>query len=211
MVKNFYDVLAVQQNATQAQLRGRFRELVRSRHPDRFQGAEKEQAEFDFQEITQAFNILNSPASRRAHDLEISQPAAAQQNDPGQLARVYIQRGSKSYKERNFSQAADNFDRACQAQPTNARCWHHLALAASQDRKWRSRAPKAIVRACELEPMNADYLKLAGRILESTGKIERAEHYFNEALKWGGGDPEVEERLRILRKASGKGRGGFFG
>ena len=59
--------------------------------------------------------------------------------------------------------------------------------------------------------MNADYLKLAGRILESAGKIERAEHYFNEALKWGGGDPEVEERLRILRRSSGKGRSGFFG
>ena len=210
MAKNFYNVLAVPQNATRDQLRTRFRELVRTRHPDRFSGEEKERAEIEFQEITQAFNILDNPTSRRAHDLEISRPVAAQQSDPGQLARVYMQRGSKSYKERNFSQAADNFDRACKAQPTNARAWHHLALAASQDRKWRSRAPGAVVRACELEPMNADYLKLAGRILESAGKIERAEHYLQEALKWGGSDTEVEQRLRSLRKSSNKSRS-FFG
>ena len=40
-MKSYYDLLALPQNATTEQIRSRFMELVRQRHPDRFQGAEK--------------------------------------------------------------------------------------------------------------------------------------------------------------------------
>jgi hypothetical protein len=58
--------------------------------------------------------------------------------------------------------------------------------------------------------MNADYLKLAGRIMESAGKLERAEHYYEETLKWGGDDADTEQRLRELRKGSRSGLSGLF-
>ena len=70
MAKDFYAVLAVPRNATEDQIRQRFRELARARHPDRFRGAEKEKAEKDFQEITQAFNVLVDADQRRWHDLD---------------------------------------------------------------------------------------------------------------------------------------------
>ena len=44
MARDFYTVLAVPRNATEEQIRQRFRELARTRHPDRFQGAEKARA-----------------------------------------------------------------------------------------------------------------------------------------------------------------------
>jgi curved DNA-binding protein CbpA len=212
MIKSYYDVLAVPQNATSEQVRARFLDLTRQRHPDRFQGAEKERAEREFQEITAAFNVLSNPERRRQHDLDLARPLVqSQAADPGQLARVYLQRGVRAYKGRNYLEAAENFDRATKAQPDNARAWHHLALASSHQRRWLSRATVAIAKACELEPMNADFLKLAGRICESAGMTLRAEQYYNESLKWGGDDPEVERRLDELRKAAKKSKQGFFG
>lgn len=210
-MKSYYDLLALPQNATSEQIRSRFRELVRKRHPDRFQGAEKERAERDFQDITAAFNVLSNPELRRQHDLELARPQVQRQGaDPSQLARVYLQRGVKAYKEGNYLQAAESFDRATQAQPDNAKAWHHLALTCSRQRRWLSRATSAIAQACELQPMNADYLKLAGRIFESAGMTLRAEQYYDESLKWGGDDPEVERRLAELRKGGKKGKAGFF-
>lgn len=212
MAKNFYNILVVPRNATTGQIRQRFMALARERHPDRFQGAAKERAEKEFQEITEAFNVLSDPERRRLHDLELARPQTQSQGaDPAQLARVYLQRGIKAYKEKNYLEAADNFDRATQAQPENAKAWHHLALACSHQRRWLSRATTAIARACELEPMNVDYLKLAGRIFESAGMTLRAEQYYNQSLKWGGEDPAVQERLEALRKDAKKGRTGFFG
>ncbi|HRC87513.1 MAG TPA: DnaJ domain-containing protein, partial [Thermoanaerobaculia bacterium] len=149
MAKSFYDILGVLQNATEEQIRLRFRELARLRHPDRFQGEEKARAERDFQDLTEAFNVLLNPERRRQHDAELARPVAQRQAaDPEQLAKVYLQRGTKAYKEGNFLDAAENFDRATKAQPTNAKAWHHLALACSQQRRWLSRATAAITRAC---------------------------------------------------------------
>lgn len=211
MPKDFYAVLALPRNATEDQIRQRFRELARTRHPDRFRGVEKERAEADFQEVTQAFNVLSNAEQRRRHDQELSRPedAAGSVNDPRQLVRVYLQRGVKAYREKNYLEAADNFDRATQNDPGNAQAWHHLAQACSQQENWMQRAVAAIERACELEPMNPTYLKQAGRIFALAGNNERAIHFYRKAIEWGEDDPAVRQAIDTL--ARGTGRRGFFG
>jgi tetratricopeptide (TPR) repeat protein len=208
MPQDFYAVLALPRNATEEQIRQRFRELARARHPDRFQGLEKARAEGEFQEITQAFNVLSDPARRRQHDLEINRPPEGASSDPRQLARVYLQRGIKAYKEKNFFEAADNFDRATKADGGNAQAWHHLALACSQQGKWLDRALLAVERACELDPMNASYRKLAGRLAAGAGDTARAEQHYRTALQWGGDDPALVRALEELTRAP---RRGLFG
>ena len=39
--------------------------------------------------------------------------------------------------------------------------------------------------------MNPAYLKLAGRLHAEVGLLDKAEHYYNEAIVWGGEDPVV--------------------
>lgn len=208
MARDFYAVLAVPRNATEEQIRQRFRELARLRHPDRFQGGEKERAEREFQDITQAFNTLSDPERRRQHDAELVRPSS--ESDPRQLCRAYLQRGVKAYKEKAWLEAADNFDRATKADPNNSQAWHHLALACTQDRGWLPRALPAIERACELEPMNASYAKQAGRIHQMAGQNDRAVHHYRRALQWGEDDPAVQRALDELTKASPR-RGNLFG
>lgn len=211
MARDFYAVLAVPRNATEDQIRQRFRELARTRHPDRFQGTEKARAETEFQEITQAFNVLSDAERRRRHDVELVRPEESGAADPRQLFRVYLQRGVKAYKEKNFLEAASNFDLATQADPKSGQAWHHLAQACSQQRNWLPRAVAAIDHACQLEPMNASYLKQAGRIYALTGQAERAIQYYRKALQWGDDDPAVRQALEELSRATPAPRRGLFG
>ena len=136
MARDFYSVLALSRSASEDQIRTRFRELARARHPDRFKGQEKMRAEKDFQEITEAFNALIDPDRRRRHDVELVRPDEASGTDPRELFRVYLQRGVKAYKEKNYLEAASNFDLATQADARNAQAWHHMAQACSQNKSW---------------------------------------------------------------------------
>ena len=208
MARDFYTVLAVPRNATEEQIRQRFRELARTRHPDRFQGAEKERAEKEFQEITQAFNVLADPERRRRHDTDLVRPEESP-TDSRQLFRVYLQRGVKAYKEKSYLEAASNFDLATQADPKNGQAWHHLAQACSQQRNFLPRAVDAIERACQLEPMNPAYLKQAGRICTLAGQTEKAVQYYRKALQWGGDDEDVRQALESL--SGPVSRRGLFG
>ena len=211
MSTNYYAILGVPENATSEQVRSRFLELARQLHPDRFQGAAKAKAEADFQAITEAFNVLSNPARRREHDASLARPAAGSSSGgDDELFRVYMHRGVKAYKERNFSASADNFDRASKIAPDNAKAFFHLALACGQERRWLARSLVAIRRACELDAFNAKYAKLAGKLHAQAGNFDQAEHYYLEAQKWGGEDPSVEEALAEVRK-NRKGKSRFFG
>jgi curved DNA-binding protein CbpA len=207
MARDFYAVLAVAKTASDDQIRQRFRQLARERHPDRFTGEEKSAAELAFQEITQAFNVLSDPELRRQHDMDLARRQETP-SDPKQVARVYLQRGVRAYKEKNLVEAADNFDRATRADPGSAQGWYNLALTCSQNPAWLGRASLAIERACELEPMNPGYWKLAGRILALAGHAERAAAAYRKAIDWGEDDPAVHQALEDLSKSP---RRGLFG
>ncbi len=209
MARDFYTVLAVPRNATEDQIRQRFRELARTRHPDRFHGVEKERAEKEFQEITQAFNVLVDPERRRRHDTDLVRPEESSAADPRQLFRIYLQRGVKAYKEKSYLEAASNFDLATQADPKNGQAWHHLAQACSQQRNFLPRAVDAIERACQLEPMNPAYLKQAGRICALANQTEKAVQYYRKAVQWGGDDEEVRQALESLSGPASSRRGLF--
>ncbi len=210
MGRDFYAVLAVPRNVAADQLRKRFRQLARERHPDRFQGEEKLRAERDFQDITEAFNALSDPDRRRQHDVELSRPQEPAPTDGKAAAKIYLQRGIKAYREGNFAAAADAFDRAIQSDRENSQAWHHLALACSQNPSLLQRATGAIETACRLSPMNTSYLKLAGRLFAVAGDVDAAERYYREALQWGGEDEQITAAIEALRPTAG-GKRGLFG
>jgi len=208
VANNYYDILGLPRNATTQQVHDRFRALARELHPDRFRGEEKSEAEERFQEITQAFNVLNDPAQRRDHDLELARPEGLKQDD-SEAARVYLQRGIKAFREEQFSQAAESFDRATRENPESAQSWHYLALACRGKRQWLPRAREAILKACDLDPMNAVYLGLAGEIFADSGMNRRAQIYYQKALTWGGDDPAIRSALDRLARSPGGGASPF--
>jgi DnaJ-class molecular chaperone len=210
MARDFYAVLAIAKSATDDQIRQRFRQLARERHPDRFLGDQKQAAEVEFQEITQAFNVLSDAERRRQHDMDLARRQEAP-SDPKLVGRVYLQRGIKAYREKNVVDAVDNFDRATRADPANGMAWYNLAMACSQNPNWLTRAAAAIERACEIESMNSGYWKQAGRILALAGRSEKAASAYRKAIDWGDDDPAVRRALDELAPAPKRGLFGKTG
>lgn len=212
MTPDFYAILGISRDATTDQIRSRFLKLTREKHPDRFQGEAKRQAEIAFQEITQAFNVLSHPERRRLHDAALARPQREAAHDPSQVAKVYLQRGVKAYREKRFIEAADNFDRATKTDPANGLAWHHLARVCLQQERWWPRAGEAAANACRLEPMKPSYLKLAGEVFTRLGDRDKALKYYREALQWGGEDPQIQEAIEELSDRKKKSLlGGLFG
>ncbi len=200
MSKDYYAILSVSQQATRQQIKQRFLELARSRHPDLYDGEEKLKAESEFQDITEAFNVLSNPTRRRQHDAELSSPTPVNMAaDPKTTVRTFMSRAVRAYREGRYREAAEDFERATAVDPENSQAWYHLALACGREQRLRSKAMSAIAKACELDKMNASYLKLAGRLFAEGGMPLRAEKYYRRALKWAKDDVELHDALASLK------------
>jgi DnaJ-class molecular chaperone len=208
MKTNYYEVLGVARSATQDQIRERFRQLARENHPDRFSGAQREDAERKFQELTAALNILTSPERRKQHDAEI-QKKTAPSTDPKQIAKAYLAQGVKAYKDGDLEAARANFDMAAKHDPTDAKAFHNLALVCAKIPAAIRDAVQSAEKAVELESMNPLYLRDAGLIARKAGLKTKAQRYLEQALEWDPENREVQKALAELtqsrEKEGGKG------
>jgi len=200
---NYYDVLGVDRSASEAEIRERFRKMAREHHPDRVKGTDKAEAERKFQTLTEAVNVLTNPAKRKQHDAELSAGISKTSADFGQVAKVYMAKGVKAFKEGDIRAAYENFDMAVKHNPNDAKAFHYLAQAANRIPAYARQAVQAIDRAIQLEPANPAYLKDAGLICKRAGLMAKAERYLNEALKWDPTDLEIQTALADLRQSKG--------
>lgn len=208
MKVNYYEVLGVERSATESEIRDRFRKLARENHPDRYRGSDKADAERRFQNLTEAVNVLTNPVRRKQHDSEIS-TGLDKTIDYAQIAKAYLQKGVKAYRESDWRAAYENFDLAAKHNQQDTKAFHYLALAAARIPGFTRQAVQAIESALQREPMNALYLKDAGLLCKRAGLTAKAERYLEEALKWDSMNVEVQNALAELRETKETGKGGF--
>lgn len=209
MKVNYYEILGVERSASDQEIRDRFRQLARENHPDRYRGPDKSDAERNFQTLTEAVNVLTNPAKRKQHDSEIGAGAVRTTVDNVQIAKAYLAKGVKAYKEGDLRAAYENFDMAAKHNPQDAKAFHNLAMTASRIPAYQRQAVQAIETAVQREPMNATYLKDAGLICKRAGLVAKAERYLEESLKWDSTNAEVQMALAELREPKDSGKGGF--
>src|SRR3954453_18031386 len=202
MKVNYYEVLGVERSASEQEIRDRFRKLAREQHPDRYKGDNKAEAERRFQTLTEAVNVLTNPAKRKQHDSEISSLSGKGPADFTQVAKAYMAKGVKAFKDGDIRAAYENFDMAVKHNPADAKGFHYLALAAHRIPALARQAVQAIESAVQREPHNALYLKDAGLICKRAGLVAKAERYLDEALKWDADNIEVQSALAELRQGS---------
>ena len=201
MTETYYTILGVPKNATSKQVRERFLQLARDRHPDRFAAKEKESAEIAFQQVTQAYNILHDPKRRRQYDEDQNLQSKSPTHDvTTQAARVYLRRGIEAFKKKRYQEAATNLEQATQEDDQDPQAWYYLAQVYAQRTSLLSRALAAAAKACELDPAHPDYLKEAGKLAAAGGMTSRAAKYYRDALTFGGEDAEVRAALKALKK-----------
>jgi curved DNA-binding protein len=67
MAKDYYQILGINRNATEEEIKKAYRKLAMQYHPDRNPGNEK-WANEKFKEINEAYGVLGDPEKRRQHD-----------------------------------------------------------------------------------------------------------------------------------------------
>jgi DnaJ-class molecular chaperone len=118
-MKDYYKILGVPENCTEADIKKAFRKLAFEHHPDKNPGSEK-QAEAKFKEINEAFGVLGDKTKRQQYDLArkspfagIGQPGTTQgfgysQNDI--FNGIFSNRAMYEEMNRMFSRAGLRFD-----------------------------------------------------------------------------------------------------
>src|SRR5262249_35752506 len=205
---DYYVLLGVARDASEAEIRERFRAIAREAHPDRAPAAKKAEAEMKFQELTEAVNVLTSPDRRKAYDFDRSAKSGSGGESGGdEVTTNYVNLGIVAYKERKYVEAAGNFQLAAGRSPKDIKAQHYLGLASARAGDYRT-AVKAIEAALSIEPHNGAMLRDAGAIFRQAGLLVKAEKAYQEALRWdppAGGGREGPEESRGPSRGKGEG------
>jgi len=192
---DYYAMLGVARDATEAEIRERFRTLAREAHPDRFPAEKRAEAELRFQELAEAVNVLTNAERRKAYDFERSMaPVGPTLTEEDAVIQNYLTQGIAAFQEKQFAEAAGNFNLAVTRNPKDARAQHYLGLASARSGDVRT-AVRALEAAMALEPQNVKVLKDAGAVFRQAGLLMKAEKAFAEAIRW---DPSSADARRAL-------------
>ncbi len=211
---NYYEILGVSRDAAEAVIRDRFRALARDAHPDRFtDAAKKAEAEARFQVLTEAVNVLTNPQRRKAHDFDLDKGSGGGAFDPAAVAKVYLAKGVKAYREGDLVGAFQQFDLSVHHWGKDAKALHYLALVCSRLPGKARRGVEAVEAALKLDPENGAVHREASRLYLQVGLRTKAERHLQEALDRIPEDGDVQKLANELRPASeNKGfLGGLFG
>jgi tetratricopeptide (TPR) repeat protein len=195
---NYYALLGVPRGASDEDIRRRFRELARERHPDRFPPDAKLEAEAEFQALTEAYNVLTNPDRRAAHDFDLDNEVISE-TDPKAIAQAYLGKGIEAYRERRWDAALRNFEMAANHDGENAIVQHHYGMAAARFPNLLRQAVAALDKASRLEPHNPNILKDAGWVFRLAGLWTRAEKCYLEAMRWTPDSPDLRKGLEEAR------------
>lgn len=197
---DYYDLLGVARDASETDIRERFRAIAREAHPDRAPMERRADAEARFQELAEAVNVLTNSARRKNYDFERSMVIAtsAGSQDSDAVAQNYVAQGIVAYKEQKYADAAGNFQLAVHRNAKDARAQHYLGLASARSNDLRT-AVKALETAMALEPQNARLLKDAGTVFRQAGLLVKAEKAFQEAMRWDPSASDVRKALEDIR------------
>ncbi len=203
--RNFYEILSVDREATVDQIKAAFRQLARTRHPDRFAGATRARAEVEFQEITEAYNTLLDPERRSRYDRTLTTTGVAPPTNPKDIARALLGRAVGLMKNGDLSGAADAFQQSVAHDPQNARARHLYGMFLAQQAGRLDEALRQLDQAVRLDPLNPKLLLDAARVFAKANMAARATRLAETAAQLSPDDPAVEALLRQLRP-TGKGR-----
>jgi DnaJ-class molecular chaperone len=108
-MKDYYKILGVPQNASQAEIKKAFRKLAFQHHPDTNPGREQEAAE-RFKEISEAYGVLGDENKRRQYDLARKRGFAGAYSQQDIFRQTFSNRVMYEDLERMFAQAGLRFD-----------------------------------------------------------------------------------------------------
>ncbi len=189
--RDYYEVLGVSPNATDEQIRRRFRELARKYHPDVNRSPD---AEHRFKEITEAYRVLSSPSLRADYDL-MRRSAQSARSGTGNTTTTPPPRSRPSSHQRatgGFSSTTTGRTSEIEAQQLLQSAM--LAYARGNLHEAQSLAKRVL----RLQRHNAQAYEILGDVYRQERRIEEAIAMFTCALQCNPRSASAQSKLDAL-------------
>ncbi len=205
---DYYGILGIEKSSTEDRIRRAYYLFAREFHPDRhFQtGSEtlKNQLNEIFAYLTEAYKILSDPKLKAQYDqtLKVTVAAAGMKSE-AQTAQTRFKQGIEAFKRGDFAVAVELLGQAAYIDSIQGDYHYYLSLAYVRLKRFRD-AQKAISKALELDPDNANYIAGNGIIYLGLGFNLRAKSVFEKALKLDPHNRKAKEGLNRIKNGEAK-------
>lgn len=176
-IRNHYEILGLTRAATSAQIKRKYREMVRKFHPD--VAKDKTTAHRLFLQINESYEVLSSPVRRKAYDETLDLD--------GQIA---------SRRAAQAPSAPRTAQHPGKPLGTVGQLLKDAQFAFIQRRL--NQARELCKEALKVDPRNARACAMIGDIYRAQGKRDQAIKYYNLALQFNPADKESEKKLLRL-------------
>ena len=200
---SLYDILGVESDSSEPQIRSAFRKLTFKHHPDRFAGEDRQKAEERFQEITEAFNVLSRPESREKYDEELAQGQPGSSGavmDAKEIARRLAAKGSQTMRDGKLTDALNELKSALDHDENCARAHYFMGVGLAKVSGREKDGLRHLEKAVTLEPGSAVMLSEAANLALTVGMKARAQRLAEEALSF---DPTNKKASIVLQQVQG--------
>jgi curved DNA-binding protein CbpA len=224
--QNYYEYLNIPSTASGEEIKKAYYSLAKKYHPDHYQKTEladiKQQLDFIFSELSNAYDNLKLPASRASYDAKLaetreegnsSHPGSGQTHHAAvdaagqqKIAELSFRQGRGYFENQDFWSAIQALRQSVRLMPEVPRYRYWLAMSLSKNPKWRREAEEHFQKAIDLEPFNAAHYLGMALMFQEVGMLLRAESLLKRAQQVAPGDKSVLEALQLLKsKMSNKG------
>jgi curved DNA-binding protein CbpA len=213
-----FEVLALDREATQAEVDTAYEVRARDFHPDRFRmrtEAVRVVAERIFERLEEAHAVLSDSTARRRYIAQLDKnrpksPSADEAAPPSESPQVVAERiyfqGVAHLRARRYRDAAEAFRQATVLAPGQASYRSALGWALYRQSPADPRAVASglgeLLRAADSDPKNPWSRVSLGRFYAETGMPDEAIRIFEEVLRMSPGLSDIEEEIRRLKGAS---------
>lgn len=206
---NPFHVLEISPDATPEDIKAAYHRLAKRWHPDRYTGAEKEEAEAKFRELAEAFSMLKDPAKRLTLQQQMpkAQPAAAEKEPESAQERTpedWAAMAKAAFDEGKVDQARALIHYAIRLDSEKPK--YHALLASILEKEGSDlrAVVKALENAVRLAPRDVEsHVRLAVHF-QTLGLAARAQRHLEAAR-------EISPNHPKLRAASAKSAKGVKG
>jgi curved DNA-binding protein CbpA/CheY-like chemotaxis protein len=213
-----FEVLALDREATQAEVDTAYEVRARDFHPDRFRSrteAVRVVAERIFERLEEAHAVLSDSTARRRYITQLDKnrpksPSADEAAPPSESPQVVAERiyfqGVAHLRARRYRDAAEAFRQATVLAPGQASYRSALGWALYRQSPADPRAVASglgeLLRAADSDAKNPWSRVSLGRFYAETGMPDEAIRIFEEVLRMSPGLSDIEEEIRRLKGAS---------
>ena len=210
---NPFNVLEVPPDASPEDIKAAYHRLAKRWHPDRYTGAEKEEAESKFRELAEAFSILKDPAKRLTLQQQMpktqsptspdKEPESAQERTPEDWATM----AKVAFEEGKIDQARALIHYAIRLNSQKAP-YHSLLASILEREEGDLRAVvKALETAVRLAPRDVDsHIRLAHHF-QTLGMEARAQRHLQLAREISPNHPKLRNPSPKSHKPATGGKG----